>query len=279
VLLILGASALVRPLLVNQKLVRFDVPVMIGVSVALWLLLLDGTLGRLDGALLFCGILAYTTLAIHTSKREARAVREEYAEGVPAPNTRSLWVPIVLAVAGLALAVLGARWFVQGAVSIASALGISELVIGLTVVSAGTSLPEVATSLVAAFRGQRDIAVGNVIGSNIFNVLAILGATGLLAPTALPVPPSLLAFDLPVMAAVAVACLPIFFTGHEIRRWEGALLLGGYLAYVTFLVLDAAAHDALSGFTAAMLWFVLPLALLGVIGSVAGTLRAKRRAA
>jgi cation:H+ antiporter len=161
--------------------------------------------------------------------------------------------------AGLALLVLGSRWLVDGAVELAAALGVSELVVGLTIVAAGTSLPEVATSIVATLRGERDIAVGNVVGSNLYNILAILGLSGLLAPDGIPVAPALVRFDLPVAIAVAVACLPIFFTGHLIARWEGALFLGYYVAYVLYLVLDATDHDALPAYSLAMLAFVLPL--------------------
>jgi len=276
VLFILGVSALVRPLLVQQKLVRIDVPIMIGISGAVWLQLADGVLGRFDGLLLLAGIAAYTALAVRAARRESRRVRGECAEGSPGRRDRSLVRPIAFLAIGLVGAVLGARWFVAGAVSIAGDLGISQLVIGLTIVAAGTSMPEVATSVVAAVRGQRDIAVGNVVGSNIFNILAILGLTGLLAE-GLPVSPALLAFDLPVMVAVTLVCLPIVFTGHEIRRWEGALLLAGYGVYVGYIVLDSTGHDAISGYSAIVLWFVLPFAFIGVLASVLGSLRASRR--
>jgi cation:H+ antiporter len=136
---------------------------------------------------------------------------------------------------------------------------VSELIIGLTIVAAGTSLPEVATSVMAAIRGERDIAVGNVVGSNIFNILGVLGISALVAPSALSVAPAMLAFDLPVMVAVALACLPIFFTGNLIARWEGALFLALYLGYTLYLILDATGHDALAGYGAAMGYFVLPL--------------------
>ena len=171
-------------------------------------------------------------------------------------------------VAGLALLVLGSRWLVNGAVAFAQALGVSELVIGLTVVAAGTSLPEVATSILAAFRGERDIAVGNVVGSNIFNILAVLGLAGLVAPSGLPAPAALLRFDLPVMVAVAIACLPIFASGATIARWEGALFLFYFAAYTAYVVLAAQQHDALPAFSAAMEAFVLPLTAvtLAVVG-------------
>jgi len=132
-------------------------------------------------------------------------------------------------------------------------------VIGLTIVAAGTSLPEVATSVIATLRGERDIAVGNVIGSNTFNIFGVLGVSSLVAPAALPVAPAMLSFDLLVMIAVAFACLPIFFSGHSIERWEGALFLFYYAAYTAFLLLAAQQHDALAAYGAAMTTMVLPL--------------------
>ena len=270
VLFILGVSALITPLLVHQKMVRVDVPIMIGASGLLWLLCADGSISRLDGAVLFAGIIAYTISAIMLARRESAAVAQVYAAAAPAHSTTRapLWKHLALIAAGLALCVLGARWLVDASVSIARVLGISELVIGLTIVAAGTSLPEVATSIVAAVKGHRDIAVGNVVGSNIFNIFSILGLTGLLAPHGIPVAPSALGFDIPIMAAVALACLPIFCTGHRIARWEGALFLLAYLCYLAFLILTAMHHDSVHALRAAMLWFAIPIATLGILASL-----------
>jgi cation:H+ antiporter len=160
------------------------------------------------------------------------------------------------------LLVVGSRLLVEGATDIARALGLSELIIGLTIVAAGTSLPEVASSVVAAVRRENDLAVGNVVGSNIFNLLGVLGLAALPSGGGLPVAASALSFDLPVMMAVMVACLPVFFTGHRIARWEGALFLAYYLAYALFLVLDATNHDALPLYSDLMLAFVLPLTVV-----------------
>jgi cation:H+ antiporter len=278
VLVILGLSALVRPLVVERRLVRVDVPIMLGTSAALWPLLMDGRLGRTDGLLLFAGFVAYVVLAVRVSHRESRAIHAESPDMPLSKPSESLTQPVVLVVLGLAGTVVGSQWLVRSSVVIATAWGVSELTIGLTIVAGGTSLPEMATSLVAAVRGQRDIAVGNVVGSNIFNVLAILGVAGLVAPEGVPVSAAVLAFDLPVMVAAAVCCLPIVFTGHEIRRWEGGLLLAAYSAYVTYLVLDASGHDGLSGFSALMLWFALPIAAIGIGASVVSSLRANRAA-
>jgi cation:H+ antiporter len=170
-----------------------------------------------------------------------------------------LLLDLALVAAGLVALVLGARAFVAGAIVLARGLGVDEVVIGLTVIAAGTSLPEVATSLIATFRGERDIAIGNVIGSNVFNLLSILGLAALVTPGGLTVAPSLLRFDLVVMLAVAVVCLPLFFTGWRIDRWEGGLFLAAYVAYTTYLVLDAAGHAALPAYSLVMGAFVIPL--------------------
>jgi cation:H+ antiporter len=267
VLFILGISAVITPLAVAPQLVRLDVPIMIGASVLALLLALDDRIGRLDGLVLFSGVVAYTLFLIRQSRRESAGVRAEYQEAFGRRDRKraSPLVNLVLVVGGLGLLVLGAQWLVEAAVGIATALGVSELVIGLTIVAAGTSLPEVATSVLAALRGERDIAVGNVFGSNIFNILAVLGLGSLFAPSGVPVPPGALTFDIPVMIAVAVAALPIAFTGYTIERWEGAVFLGYYLAYVTYLVLDATGHAAVPAFGAAMTWFVLPLTALTLL--------------
>ncbi len=165
---------------------------------------------------------------------------------------------------GLGLLVLGSRWLVGGAVDLAGALGVSDLIVGLTIVAAGTSLPEVATSVVASLRGERDIAVGNVVGSNIFNILAVLGLSSLVSPDGIAVAPSMTTFDIPVAIVVAVACLPILFTGHLIARWEGGVFLGYYVAYTLYLILNAAEHDALPAYSTVMLIFVLPLTALTI---------------
>jgi cation:H+ antiporter len=266
-LFVLGASAAIAPLLVSSQLVRRDVPIMIGTSLLTLLLAADGSIGRLDAAVLFAGVVGYTAFQIRQSRKEPAAVQEEYGKEY-GPRRTGTAANVVLVVAGLALLVLGSRWLVNGAVAFAQALGVSELVIGLTIVAAGTSLPEVATSLLAAIRGERDIAVGNVVGSNIFNVLAVLGLSGLVAPAGLPVSRALVTFDAPVMVAVAVACLPIFASGARIARWEGALFLFYYAAYTAYLVLAAQQHDALPAFSAVMEAFVLPLTAvtLAVVG-------------
>jgi len=264
VLFILGLSALIVPLAVSQRLVRIDVPLMVAVSVLVLVLSWDGVLGRGDGLLLVAGLASYIGFLARASRRESAEVREEYArQFTAAAGTAGVRIRSgALVVAGLLLLVVGSRWLVDGAVSVARLLGVSELVIALTIVAAGTSLPEVVTSVVAGVRGERDIAVGNVVGSNLFNIMAVLGLSCAVAPAGIEVTSASTHFDIPVMIAVAFACLPIFFTGSRISRWEGALLLGYYAAYTLYLVLAAAHHDALTAFGAVMSYFVIPLTAL-----------------
>ncbi|MCA3227475.1 MAG: calcium/sodium antiporter, partial [Burkholderiales bacterium] len=267
VLFILGASALIVPLVVHVQLIRQEVPIMIGASLLLIALGFDGRLTRLDAALLFGLLVVYTVFLIVQSRRQTQEAVAELTAELPrsAAWDRHWAVQVALVVAGLVLLVLGSDWLVTAAVTFAKALGVSDLVIGLTIVAAGTSMPEVATSITAAIKGERDIAVGNVVGSNTFNILGCLGLAGLVAPAGLPLAPSVLTFDLWVMLAVAVACLPVFFTGREIARWEGAVFLGYYAAYVAYLILAAQQHDALPAFSNVMLVFVIPLTLATLI--------------
>lgn len=253
VLFILGASALLAPLLVSRPIIQREVPIMIAVSVLLWVLALDGRVSRAEGALLLVLLGAYTVFQVRLGLRQGN--------GNPVPVKSSPGLNVLAIVGGLALLVLGAHWFLDGSVQLARSAGLSELIIGLTIVAAGTSLPEVATSLLATWRGERDLAVGNVVGSNIFNILGVLGASAVLGG-GVAVSGAARAFDIPLMTAVALACLPIFFTGHVIARWEGVVFLFYYAAYTAFLVLDARAHDALPLFNAMMMWFALPLTVL-----------------
>ncbi len=262
VLFILGASSLITPLLVAQDLVRRDVPIMILLSGTVLLISLDGGISRLDGSLLLLGLIVYTVWIIRSSRREKAEVVAEY-EAEYAPKGKSSWfVNVGFIVAGLALLVLGSQWLVDGAVQFAHWMGVSDVVVGLTIVAAGTSLPEVATSILAALRGERDIAVGNVVGSNIFNIMGVLGTAGAVSPGGLPVLGSMVDFDIPVMIAVAVACLPIFARGFVIPRWEGVLFLLYYVAYTVYLVLDATSHEAKAGYASMMMRFVIPLTVL-----------------
>lgn len=279
VLFILGLSAVIVPLVVTQQLVRLDVPLMIVLSMLVLLLSLDERLGRMDGILLVVGLFLYLGFLIFQSRKESSQVKQEYEQefGLE-PSARANWmVNLGLAVGGLVLLVLGSRWLVNGAVAFAQFLGVSELIVGLTIVAAGTSLPEVVTSVIAALRGERDIAVGNVVGSNIFNLMGVLGLTSLISPTGIEVAPAIIGFDFPVMIAVALACLPIFFTGGVISRQEGALLLCYYVAYTLFLILSASEHDALPKFGAVMLYFVIPITAVTLLLFALRELRSNKK--
>jgi cation:H+ antiporter len=266
VLVILGLSALITPLVVHQQLIRQEVPVMIGASLLLWGLAANGGISRWEGWLLVSLLVVYIVFLIRQSRRETAAVQAEVdaeydeAAGVGKKGWDDHWTAqMMLILVGLVLLVLGSNWLVEAAVGFAKQLGVSELIIGLTIVAAGTSLPEVATSVMAAIRGERDIAVGNVVGSNIFNILAVLGVSASVAPSDLLVAPAMLAFDLPIMVAVTVACLPVFFTGNLITRWEGIMFLALYVAYTLYLIMHSTGHAALDSFSMAMGSFVLPL--------------------
>ncbi len=273
VLLILGLVAVIVPLIVDKQLVWLDVPVMLAASLLVWLMAADGRIARWEGALLLAGAGAYLLMLLRNARRSPE---QAATPPVPAAAPQAKWLQLLLMVAGLALLVLGARWLVSAATQVASALGLSELIIGLTVVAVGTSLPEIATSILSALRGQRDLAVGNVVGSNIFNLLLVLGLTALLAAGGVPVQTPALSFDLPVMVAVAIACLPIFFTGHCIARWEGAVFLGYYIAYVAYLLLDAQGHAQLADLQLAMRWGVIPLTLLTLAVSLSRALATRK---
>jgi len=270
VLFILGVSALITPLIVNIQLIRQEVPIMIGASLLLLALGLDGRLSFFDGSFLFVLLLAYTMFLVVQSRRETRAAKDEYADEIKLAEAGAwdsrLPVQLLLIGAGLAALVFGSDYLVQASVNFAKAMGVSDLVIGLTIVAAGTSMPEVATSITAAIKGERDIAVGNVVGSNTFNILGCLGLSGLVSgDVGLAMAPSLLAFDIWIMLAVALACLPVFMTGREIARWEGGVFLGYYVAYVAYLILAAQQHDALQAFSGLMLGFVVPLTVVTLV--------------
>lgn len=265
VLVILGLSSLVAPLPVAQQLIRLDVPIMVGISGLLLLFSLDRVLQPSDGIIFLLGSVVYTLFLVYQSRKETDAkVQSEYdREYGSTPVSGLTWmINLVYMAFGLVALVGGSRLFINGAVSIAQALGVSQLVIGLTIVAAGTSLPELATSAVATLRGERDIAVGNVVGSNIFNILTVLGVASVVSGSGIPIPNAVLNFDLPVMVAVSVACLPIFLTGNVISRWEGGLFSGYYVAYTAFLILRAADHENLGLFSHVMLLFVIPLTVI-----------------
>jgi len=264
ILVVLGLSALIIPLVVNQQLIRFDLPVMIFLSFLLYGVSYDGVISRTDGIVLFALALAYVGFLVWQSKKERNSsvlneYEAEYGKVAGDPQWMKNLTLIVLGMGGL---VLGSKWLVDGAVSIAELFGVSELIIGLTIVSVGTSLPEVATSVVAAFKGERDIAVGNVVGSNIFNIVTVLGISSIVAPKGIYVPDAALAFDIPVMIAVALSALPIFFFGYRIGRPGGMFFLAFYGAYIAYLILEATGSAGFPMYRQITLQYVAPFAAL-----------------
>lgn len=272
ILLILGLSAAVSGLSINQRLLRFDIPVLVIVSVLVYVLALNNVVGRLEGLLLFAGVLAYIGWLLRGAGKERNpTVDEEYDAAVDELERAVIDRPVAyqagLVVVGLALLVLGSQMMVGAATDIASALGVSELVIGLTVVAGGTSLPELATSVMAAIRGQRDIAVGNVVGSNLFNLLCVLGASAAVSTKGIAVSNEVIRLDFPVTLAAAAVLLPICWNGFMIKRWEGAILVAFYVAYVAYLVMEVGDGNAPDLYRTALM---ICVPLVFVIYAVAG---------
>lgn len=267
ILFVLGVSAMITQIVIAEQLIRLDAPIMIGISVLTYLLVLDGHLGWLDGAILFIGVLAYTVFSLRQSRKESRKVQGEYAQEFSqkeSPTASNILKYVVFIAAGLGLLVLGSGWLVDSATSIAVALGVSELVIGLTIVAVGTSLPEIATSIIAAVKGESDIAVGNAVGSNIYNLLGVLGIAGLLSPGGINITGQALRFDFLVMLFVAVVSLPIFYIDNRISRLEGGVLFSYYILYTAHLILQASHSAALPTLTLFALFYI-PLTFLVIM--------------
>lgn len=261
ILLILGLSSIIAPIAIKKRIVQLDIPLMIFVSVVVYLLSLDQVLQRLDGIILLLLFIGFLVFQIYQARKEVRAevrVTSEKPEG-------SVSLSIFMMVLGLAVLALGAHWLVESSVVIARMWGLSDLVIGLTVIAIGTSLPEVATSVLAAWKKEADLSVGNVVGSNVFNITLVLGLAALFSGGGLPVSDAALALDFPFMIAVSIACLPIFFDGHCIYRWEGFVFLGYYVGYILFLFLDASQHKYLPLFNEVMILFVGPITILTLL--------------
>jgi cation:H+ antiporter len=267
ILFILGLVSIVTPIIIAEQLIRKDAPIMLGVSLLALTLASDGNLSVMDGAILLFLLLVYMAFALKQSRSENTVVQKEYAkeyaqkEPLTTMNTIS---NIVFIVAGLGLLVLGSSWLVDSAVQIAKIFGVSELVIGLTIVAVGTSLPEVATSLIAALKGESDIAVGNAVGSNIFNLLGVLGIGALASRDGISVAAHVLQYDFRVMVFVALVTLPIFYIDSRISRAEGGLLMGYYVIYITYIILEAANSPALpaAGF---FITFFIPITFIALV--------------
>lgn len=225
--LILGIAALIRPLQVHANVIKREIPIMIGASVLLILFLLNGTLGLAEGLIFIVLLVAYTVISIIISLKENKEIENEFEEGLK--SKLNIPLSVLFIVFGLAFLFFGADLFLKGAVALAKILNVSDAIIGLTVVAVGTSLPELFTSIVATIRNKSDIAVGNAVGSNIFNILSILGISAVIVP----IKSEAMSFlDFGVMLAAALILLPLSYTGFRINRLEGALLLVGYSVYL-----------------------------------------------
>jgi cation:H+ antiporter len=244
---ILGLSAVVAPLAVDTNLLKLDVPLVIMVSIVVLGFAYSGTIGRWESAMLAVGLVAYLVWVVtHSGSNDAPPIVEELQEAteVVSPASQHWGILALLTLVGLGLIILGGRLFVSGAVDLARAFDVSESVIGLTIVAAGTSMPELVTSMLASYRGHRDIAVGNVVGSNLFNLMGVLGISGLVGAEPLAVEEKLLTFDLPIMIVGALVCLPMMASDGRLERWEGAVLFTAFVGYVTYLVVEQAGFIA-----------------------------------
>lgn len=258
-LLILGGSALIIPLKVNVALIRLDLPFMIAITVLVYILGLNGFFSFWE-CLLLTGLLAGYLLFLFRKKGPVDVPADD-GKKIKEQSKITDAVKLIIGFIGL---IFGARWIVDSAIIFAEMAGVSELTIGLTVVAIGTSLPEIVISIMAAFKGERDIAVGNIIGSNILNFLAVLGVSGLFIPEEIPVQLSLLQVDLPLLIGVSLLCYPVFYTGRKIVRWEGALFLSFYFAYLFYQFLISSEHRFLDVFISIMLYFIFPLTVLTI---------------
>lgn len=267
ILATLGLAAVITPLVVHVQLIRLEVPLLIFCSGLFWFFARNGSIDFAEGSLFVFGLVVYSIWVVLKSRRESARARREFEEefgeelqGGGAP----WWQQLLWLIAGLVLLVGGSQLFLDHAVGVAQIFGLSPLVIGLTLVAGGTSLPELATTVLAAFRGERDIAVGNAVGSSLFNILGVLGISAMVAPAGIPVSQDALDFDLPILFAVAVACLPIFFIQPRLARWQGAVFLAYYIAYTTYLVLEAVHSELVKTFEVAMLYFFMPLTVMAI---------------
>lgn len=229
---ILGFCAIVTPLTVHLQLLKKDIPIFIIASIITFLFSLDGKISFWEGSFLLLSVVGYTFWLIQVSRAEVNANDEILKDK---SNFKERLVHLLLVAGGIIILVYGSKFLVEGASDLALRAGVSESVIGLTLVAAGTSFPELVSSLMATLRGKTDIAIGNVIGSGIFNLLFILGGSSLFTPEGLNVSQNLLSFDFPVMLALAILSYPLLITGKKLARWEGGILLVGYIGYTILL--------------------------------------------
>lgn len=267
ILFILGVSSIIAPLLVAKNLIRRDVPIMIGISIGVYLFALNKTISFAEGIFLVVLLISYIWFLIYQSRRSNKANKEEKSSEIEIEKSSKYGSikNIGFIILGLGLLILGSHWLVDSSVTFAKYFGVSELVIGLTIVAIGTSLPEVVTSIVATIKGERDIAVGNVIGSNIFNIMGVIGFAGVFSPNGIEIAPSVISLDLPFMIAVALICLPIFITGGEISRLEGLLLFSIYVVYTVHLIFTASNSSALPFLNSLICYLIIPVTCFLII--------------
>ncbi|CAN5443042.1 calcium/sodium antiporter [soil metagenome] len=266
-LLILGLSALIMPLKVHRNLIRFDLPVMIGATILLIGLSYNQILSTTECIILIIFLFAYLIALIRFSGKTNFTKKEALQAGSP-------WMNGLLTVVGLIMLIAGARWLVESATIFAEMAGISELIIGLTVVAIGTSLPEIVTSVLAAVRGEKDLAVGSIIGSNILNILSVIGISGLFT-SEIPVQQTLINIDLMVLLGISILCVPFFYSGKIISRTEGAILFSCYLLYLMYLYLDSMQSNLMSPFINGIFYGVIPAVVIYSVVVVVVEMRKK----
>lgn len=276
---ILGIAALIRPIKIAEQLIRLDVPIMVGVSIFALLLTLDGWLSRLEGIILFTLLIVYIIFTLWASKKENKEVQDEYAEEYASNETKgwkSITKNLFFVAAGLAMLYFGSNWLVEAAIIIARTFGVSELVIGLTIVAAGTSMPEVATSIVAAIKGEGDISAGNVIGSNIFNILGVLGIAAATTPESIHIAENIIKFDLPIAIFAAVVIIPVFIVDNYISRFDGLIFFSYFVFYNLLVVMRALSNPSVP-MLEAFLTAYIPLTFFIFVALAARYLWRKRK--
>lgn len=266
ILLVLGLSSVVTPMLVSRQILRFDLPLMIGVSIVAYLFALDGNIQTWEGLILVIGLIAYVLYSFR--KNQALTGLQEELPPPKSPIVQKIkWLPewlynIFLLGVGFFLLLTGSNWLVDSSVSLARYWGVSELVIGLTVISIGTSLPEIATAIVSGFRKKNDIAVGNVVGSNLFNLMMVMGLTATVAPGGLSISSIAVSLDLPFMVMIAVLAYPIFYTNWAVDRWEGLLFLLLYSGYTYYLLMYNIGNPIITKLNFWILFVITPALLI-----------------
>ncbi|HSG30816.1 MAG TPA: calcium/sodium antiporter [Thermodesulfobacteriota bacterium] len=270
ILFIIGISAIIRQLFVTKQLLKQEVPLIIFVSGLVLIFALDGNFNRLEGLLLLAGFAIYMIFLVRQSRIEQAKPGDDFKTEFTLREDTIVSIPrnTLFIILGLGLLVLGSKWFVNSAVSIAEYFEVSKIVIGLTIVAAGTSLPEVVTSVLATIKGERDIAVGNIIGSNLFNIMAVLGLSSLVAPVGIQIAPSVIGFDIPIMIIISIICFPIFYTDSLMSRLEGGLFLGCYIAYISYIVFISSNNLTLPLLNNMMLYILVAVCFLIFIGVI-----------